>query len=136
VPVDSQLRLQLATCSCSSIAVFMRDQSQMRTTSRDPCIDQYTECCAFYSFYLSIIFILSVKRSHHIRREDLEILTLIQKREEYTPLDFVNTRRSRLIQRIHKFGITIRKSKEFIFNTNTITKFINSELKIRKILVT
>jgi hypothetical protein len=45
-------------------------------------------------------------------------------------------RRSRLIQRIHKFGITIRKSKEFIFNTNTITKFINSELKIRKILVT
>jgi hypothetical protein len=28
---------------------------------------------------------LSVKRSHHVRREGLEIPTLIQKREEYTP---------------------------------------------------
>jgi hypothetical protein len=43
--------------------------------------------------------------------------------------------RSRLIQRIHKFGIRIRKSKESIFNTNTINKYINSELKIRKIVV-
>jgi hypothetical protein len=32
---------------------------------------------------------LSVKRSHHVRREGLEIPTLIQKREEYTPLDFM-----------------------------------------------
>jgi hypothetical protein len=38
---------------------------------------------------LSIIFILSVKRSHHVRREGLEITTLIQKREEYTLLDFM-----------------------------------------------
>jgi hypothetical protein len=42
---------------------------------------------------------------------------------------------SRLIQRIHKFEIKIRKSKEFVFNTNTINKYINSELKIRKIVV-
>jgi hypothetical protein len=32
---------------------------------------------------------LSVKRSHHVRREGLEIPTLIQKREEYTLLDFM-----------------------------------------------
>jgi hypothetical protein len=38
-------------------------------------------------------------------------------------------------QRIHKFRIKIRKSKESIFNTNIINKYINSELKIRKILV-
>jgi hypothetical protein len=32
----------------------------------------------------------SVKISHHVRREGLEILTLlIQKREEYTLLDFM-----------------------------------------------
>jgi hypothetical protein len=29
----------------------------------------------------------------------------------------------------------MRKSKESIFNTNTINKYINSELKIRKIVV-
>jgi Na+-translocating ferredoxin:NAD+ oxidoreductase RnfC subunit len=58
-----------------------------------------------------------------------------QKREEYTPLDFMKIERSRLISRIHKFGIKIRKSKEFIFNTNTINKYINLELKIRKIVV-
>jgi Na+-translocating ferredoxin:NAD+ oxidoreductase RnfC subunit len=78
---------------------------------------------------------LSVKRSHHVHREGLEITTLIQKREEYTPLDFTKISRSRLIQKIHKFGIKIRKSKESIFNTNTINKYINSELKIRKIVV-
>jgi hypothetical protein len=39
-----------------------------------------------------------------------------------------------LIQRIHKFRIKIRKSKESIFNTNTINRYINSELKIRKIV--
>jgi Na+-translocating ferredoxin:NAD+ oxidoreductase RnfC subunit len=50
-------------------------------------------------------------------------------------LDFMKIWRSRLIQRIHKFGIKIRKSKEFVFNTNTINKYINSELKIRKIVV-
>jgi hypothetical protein len=44
-------------------------------------------------------------------------------------------RRSRLIQSIHKFGIKIRKSKESIFNTNTINKYISSEFKIRKIVV-
>jgi hypothetical protein len=32
---------------------------------------------------------LSIKRSHHVRWEGLEISTLIQKREEYTPLDFM-----------------------------------------------
>jgi hypothetical protein len=36
---------------------------------------------------LSLYF--SVKRSHHVRREGLENPTLIQKREEYTPLDFM-----------------------------------------------
>jgi hypothetical protein len=40
--------------------------------------------------------------------------------------------RSRLIERIHKFRIKIRKSKESIFNTNIINKYLNSELKIRK----
>jgi hypothetical protein len=29
----------------------------------------------------------------------------------------------------------MRKSKEYIFNTNTINKYINSKLKIRKIVV-
>jgi hypothetical protein len=38
-------------------------------------------------------------------------------------------RRSRLIQRIHKFIMKIRKSKEFIFNTNIINKYLKSELK-------
>jgi hypothetical protein len=42
---------------------------------------------------------------------------------------------SRLIQRIHKFGIKIRKSKESVFNANTINKYTNSELKIRKKVV-
>jgi hypothetical protein len=55
-----------------------------------------------------------------------------QKREEYTSLDFMKIRRSRLIQRIHKFGIKIRKYKESVFNTNTINKYINSEYKIKK----
>jgi hypothetical protein len=32
---------------------------------------------------------LSVKRSHHVHWEGIEILTLIQKREEYEPLDFM-----------------------------------------------
>jgi hypothetical protein len=41
---------------------------------------------------------LSVKRSHHVRREGLEIPTLIQKREEYTPLDFMKIWRSILIK--------------------------------------
>jgi hypothetical protein len=50
-------------------------------------------------------------------------------------LDFIKIRRSRLIQRIHKFGIKISKFKEYVFNTNTINKYINSELKIRKIVV-
>jgi hypothetical protein len=40
----------------------------------------------------------SVKRSHHVNREGLEIPTLIQKREEYTPLDFMRISRSRLIK--------------------------------------
>ena len=31
----------------------------------------------------------SVKKSHHVRREGLEIPTLILKREEYTSLDFM-----------------------------------------------
>jgi hypothetical protein len=43
--------------------------------------------------------------------------------------------RSRLIQIIHKVGIKIGKSKEAIFNTNTINKYRNLELKIRKIVV-
>jgi hypothetical protein len=50
-------------------------------------------------------------------------------------LDFMKILRYRLIQRIHKFRIKIRESKESIFNTNTINKYINSELKIRKIVV-
>jgi hypothetical protein len=33
---------------------------------------------------------------------------------------------------MHKFRIKIRKSKESIFNTNTINKYINSKLKVRK----
>jgi hypothetical protein len=37
----------------------------------------------------SIIIFIRVKRSHHVRREGLEIPTLIQKIEEYTPLDFM-----------------------------------------------
>jgi hypothetical protein len=78
---------------------------------------------------------LSVKRSHHVRREDLEILTLIQKREEYTPLDFMKIRRCRLIKEYINSELNIRKSKESIFNTNTINKYITSELKIRKIVV-
>jgi hypothetical protein len=41
---------------------------------------------------------LSVKRSRHVRPEGLEIPTLIQKREEYTPLDLVKIWRSRLIK--------------------------------------
>jgi hypothetical protein len=53
---------------------------------------------------------LSVKGSHHIRREGLEIPTVIQKREEYTPFDFMKIRRS-----------------ESIFNTNPINKYINLE---------
>jgi hypothetical protein len=36
---------------------------------------------------------------------------------------------------MHKLRIKIRKSKESIFNTNTINKYIISELKIRKIVV-
>ena len=32
---------------------------------------------------------IHAKRSHHVHRESLEILTLIQKREEFTPLDFM-----------------------------------------------
>jgi hypothetical protein len=36
---------------------------------------------------------------------------------------------------MHKFGIKIRKFKESIFNTNTINKYINSELKLRKMVV-
>jgi hypothetical protein len=36
---------------------------------------------------------------------------------------------------MHKFGIKIRKSKESVFNTNTINKYLDSELKIRKIVV-
>jgi hypothetical protein len=64
-----------------------------------------------------------------VRREGLKILTLIQKREDYTPLDFTKIWSSGLIQTIHKFGIKIRKYKESIFNTNTINKYINSELK-------
>jgi hypothetical protein len=39
---------------------------------------------------------LSVKRRHHVRREGVEIPTLVQKREEYTPLDFMKIWRSRL----------------------------------------
>jgi hypothetical protein len=76
-----------------------------------------------------------VLRSHHVRQESLHILTLIQKREEYTLLDFMKIWRPRLIQGIHKFGIKTRKSKESIFNTSTINKYINSELKKRKIVV-
>jgi hypothetical protein len=38
-------------------------------------------------------------------------------------------------QRMHKFGIKIRKSKESILNTHPTNKYINSELKIRKIVV-
>jgi hypothetical protein len=39
------------------------------------------------SYLLSLY--LSVKRSHHVRREGLEIPALIQKREKYTQLDFM-----------------------------------------------
>jgi hypothetical protein len=40
------------------------------------------------SIYLLSLY-LSVKRSYHVHRGGLEIPTLIQKREEYTPLDFM-----------------------------------------------
>jgi hypothetical protein len=49
-------------------------------------------CCYLLSLYLS------VKRSHHVRRESLEISTLIQKREKYTPLNFMKIWKSRLIK--------------------------------------
>jgi hypothetical protein len=39
------------------------------------------------------------------------------------------------MQRVHiKFEIKISKSIEAIFNTNTINNYINSELKIRKVV--
>jgi hypothetical protein len=44
---------------------------------------------------------------------------LMKKRRIYTVGFYEDLK---LIQRIHKFGIQIRKSKEFIFNTNTINK--------------
>jgi hypothetical protein len=44
---------------------------------------QINVCLNLLSLYLS------VKINHHVRREGLEILTSIQKREEYTPLDFM-----------------------------------------------
>jgi hypothetical protein len=44
-------------------------------------------------------------------------------------------RRSRLIKEYINSELNIRKSKESIFNTNTINKYITSELKIRKIVV-
>jgi hypothetical protein len=50
-------------------------------------------------------------------------------------LDFIKISRSILIQKIHKFGIKIRKSKEYTFNTNTINKYIKFEIKIMKIVV-
>jgi hypothetical protein len=43
------------------------------------------DICKWVLYLLSLY--LSVKRSYHVRREGLEIPTLIQKREEYTPLD-------------------------------------------------
>jgi hypothetical protein len=37
--------------------------------------------------------------------------------------------------KIRKIVVKLRKSKEFIFNTNTISKYINLEIKMRKIVV-
>jgi hypothetical protein len=45
------------------------------------CREGFPAVCHLLSLYLS------VKRSNHVRREGLEIPTLIQKREEYGPLD-------------------------------------------------
>jgi hypothetical protein len=47
------------------------------------CVISAGQLASLLSLYLS------AKRSHHVRREGLEIPMLIQKREEYTPLDFM-----------------------------------------------
>jgi YbbR domain-containing protein len=57
-----------------------------------------------------------------------------KKRRIYT-VGFYEDLKVYINQRIHKFKIEIRKSKEFVFNTNTINKYINPEIKIRKIIV-
>jgi hypothetical protein len=68
---------------------------------------------------------LSVKRSHHVRWEGLEIPTLIQKEKDIHHWILWRSEGLGLIQRIHKFRIKIRKSKESIFNKNTIIdKFV------------
>jgi hypothetical protein len=56
-----------------------------------------TRCECKESVHLLSLY-LSVKRSHHVGREGLEIPTLIQKREEHTSLDFMKFWRSRSIK--------------------------------------
>jgi hypothetical protein len=53
-------------------------------------------------------------RSYHVRPEGLEILTSIQKRDEYPPLDLMKIRRYRLIQKttLKKEKFTIIKRKQ------------------------
>jgi hypothetical protein len=58
---------------------------------------------------LSIIFILSVKRSHHARREGLKSHINRKKRKIYT-IGFYEDMKV-YINKIHKFIIKIRKSK-------------------------
>jgi hypothetical protein len=49
----------------------------------------YSKYLLFILSYNLLSLYLSVKRRYHVRREGLEIPTLIQKKEEYTPLDFM-----------------------------------------------
>jgi hypothetical protein len=74
----------------------------------------------FYTKINLLSLYLSAKGRHHFRREGLKISHVNPKKEEFTLLTFMKIPRSRLIQRIHKFIIKIRKSKESIFNTNIL----------------
>jgi hypothetical protein len=48
-----------------------------------------------------VIQLKSVRKSRYVRREGLEIMTLIKKIEEYIPLDFMKIKGSRLARRVH-----------------------------------
>jgi hypothetical protein len=76
---------------------------------------------------VSIIFILNQKKPPGSPRGSRNS-HVNQKREE---LDFMKIRRSKLIQRMHKFEIKIKKSKESIFNTNKREEY--TPLDFRKI---
>jgi hypothetical protein len=84
---------RLATCISQSGALI---GSQENLISSGLIVVHQNWCCLASScvsgscrLKLESIIFMSVKRSHHVRRESLEIPTLIQKREEYTLLDFM-----------------------------------------------